>query len=756
MELEKKKIRILFVSHASGLCGSETSLLNLLKKIDRAKYEPLVLVPNNGLLVKELECLGVKSIVYPIQRWAVSSSRYSKVHLKEVIFGLPKRVYFLCKLIKREKIDLVYANSVLVIDDAIAAKLKHIPRICHIRNFLYNNSTLAFYFPIPLICILEYWLSSKIILVSEAVRKSYNFEKIGKYNGKVKVIHNGVDVEKFSANTLVDAEDNLRQELGLEEKTKIIALVGRYQEEKGVIEFVESAKIVTSSFPNAIFVLIGDQCQGTYNRLKALVEKFGIKNKVYFLDFRTNIVPLYRTIYALVSASWFEALSRTILEAMAAAKPVIASKCGGPQEIVIDGETGFLVPIKSHQNLAKAIIKLLNNPELAQEMGRHGQKRVIRFFSLEKHVQKIENIIDEAVKAKTALFSFIELSRVFSACIKIIIKKTSSKIFHRRQNTCIPYEVEEFPLKKLWRFAIKCARKGKTKRVYFFVEYSQSSTAIIRGYQISAQLQKNGIQSAVLDLRFEGKKIYRKLNRIKNSIIVFNKRALMNNGSCFSLLRKNRNVLIWDPVDGLIELIENKNVKQFDGIMLPNQQSINDFQQYFKKDCLLEVIHHHWDQRCLPNQAKSYSLVFVGDPTPENIDEEHIKNIEDLNIEKCNSIDDFYHLFQKVLDYSCHFSVRKRGSSSFNYKPNVKLAFASACRANIILSRDFSNLELLDFSYPYYTNSDLKSVVNMVNYTKETYQTKIWHNALAMMEEVRKKTSLENIIKKYIEFFNRF
>lgn len=394
----KKRIKVLFVSHASNLCGSERSLFFLMEGLDRNKYEALVLLPYEGPLKNNIEHLGIKVIVYPIKRWIPFDFEFGIKHFIKLLVGFPKRIRFLCKLIELEKINLVYTNSITVIDGAIAAKIKRLPHICHIHNILTNNTVLKRYLPISLISVLINILSMQIIVVSKTLKQIYKFKENGKYNPKVNVVYNGIDIGKFSLKNSIKGEKDLRLELGIGKDIKLIGLIGTFTEHKGQSEFIEAAKVVTNYSQKVAFILIGNRHKNFLDKLIAKTKALELNDKVHFLDFRENLLPLYQAIDILVSASWIESGPRTLIEAMAISKPVVATRCGGPEEIVVDGKTGFLVPVKSPKDLANAIIKLISNPNLAKEMGEVGHQRAVKLFSLEKYVSDVENIIDDVVE----------------------------------------------------------------------------------------------------------------------------------------------------------------------------------------------------------------------------------------------------------------------------------------------------------------------------------------------------------------------
>lgn len=308
--------------------------------------------------------------------------------------------------------------------------------------------------------------------------------------------------------------------------------------------------------------------------------------------------------------------------------------------------------------------------------------------------------------------------------------------------------------RQIWN-SLLCRRSSQGwRKVHFIVPHQMWGSALTRGHQISRALNRKGVYSRVLDLSSGEQQI----QVIKNSVVVFIKVAFRGRPDLLTRLKGKGNILIWDPIDGLVDLKGEEGVKLFDGVMLPNRECEERMRPFFREDCRCGIIYHHWDPRIRKNRARGYGLVYLGDTTPENINPAYIEGIPELNILKCNSVKTFKenNLLGKIRDYNCHFSVREKDHDSFYYKPNTKLSFASATDSNIILSREFSNVELLDPAYPYYADGDLESVRRAVQYSRETYGTKVWDQALAMIRDVRERTSIKRIADDYIRFFKSF
>jgi hypothetical protein len=313
--------------------------------------------------------------------------------------------------------------------------------------------------------------------------------------------------------------------------------------------------------------------------------------------------------------------------------------------------------------------------------------------------------------------------------------------------------------KSLFQFFMPYKSKEKKRRIFFAIRAKNVASTVMRGYQMVQQLRRKGMDANVLDLNHN----YCKAEEIKDSIVIFVKNAILRNNDLISILKKNKNIVIWDIVDCMID--QQNSILNFfkdnepaigmlDGVIYPNNKSKVDWHQHFKSDCLKQTIYHHWDPRLKPNRAKNFQLVYAGGP--QNIDEHYVNSIGELHILEYKTDSDWRNYSAKMSNYNCHFSVRKEGAADFNYKSNAKLSTASATNSNIILTKDFSFTELLDNSYPYYIASNMKNVKEAVRHAKETYGTETWRKALAMMQEVREKTSIQRICEECIRFLNCF
>lgn len=384
------KCKILFISHISGLDGAERSLLDLLRGLDKEKYSILVLFPRQGPLKTLVQRTGCNTMILDMPWWIACGQR-DRWHFQKVFGGMLKRVKRLYSLIKTEKINIVYSNTITCIDGALTAKLAGIPHVWHIREIVNAHAGLRPYVPSCLLPVVVDLLSDRIVVPSNFAKKNIAWKNS---LCKTHVVHNSVNLTQFDTIIYEKKPKKLRRELCLTKGIKVVALIGSFSENKGQADFVQAASIVCRFVENVVFLLVGGGSASYTTFVKNEVTRLGIEDKVYFLGFKQNIEEIINSVDVLVCASLVESFSRTIVESMAARKPIVATACGGPEEIVVEEETGFLVPIRNSDKLASAIIQLLTNENRAKKMGYQGRQRVEKLFTVEKYVKNIENIID--------------------------------------------------------------------------------------------------------------------------------------------------------------------------------------------------------------------------------------------------------------------------------------------------------------------------------------------------------------------------
>jgi glycosyltransferase involved in cell wall biosynthesis len=210
----------------------------------------------------------------------------------------------------------------------------------------------------------------------------------------VVVVYDGIEFGIFES---VRARASIRSELGIPADAPLIGEVGRVSEIKGYEDFVLAAAIVKKAVPDAAFIGVGGRTKPDADyeqKMLQLIDSENLQGSFRLIDFREDISDIMSALDLLVLPSRSEALGRVLIEAMAAGKPVIGTQIGGIPEVIEDGVTGLVVPPRSPDALAQAIIKILRDPNLAYRIGTAGREQGKVRFSLERHVAEVQRVYE--------------------------------------------------------------------------------------------------------------------------------------------------------------------------------------------------------------------------------------------------------------------------------------------------------------------------------------------------------------------------
>ncbi len=194
---------------------------------------------------------------------------------------------------------------------------------------------------------------------------------------------NGVDPRPFTDSPEIRAQAaEIRRQLGVEAGQPIIGFVGRLTRDKGITELLQAFRLVRRSFPEALLVLIGVYEKGDPVP-PATCAEIESDPGIVSLGFVPDVTPYYLAMDIFVLPTYREGFPISVLEAQAAARPVVTTRATGAIDSIVDGVTGVLVPVGDAQALANALVVLLSNPELARQMGLAGRERMLQEFTQE-------------------------------------------------------------------------------------------------------------------------------------------------------------------------------------------------------------------------------------------------------------------------------------------------------------------------------------------------------------------------------------
>lgn len=366
------KYKILYIDNTSGMFGGgQVSLLELLKRIDRVQFKPVIVLSESGKLKDEIEKIGLENEIIPMP----AIRPFAILNVNQAIGKLND-------FIRTNQISLVHANTSRAAFYAVKAvrKLK-IPVVWHVR--IPHRDILLDGF-------LARW-SSAIIVVSQAVKDRFDWLK----GNKVNVIYNGVDVQKFSP---ASPGGEIRRKFGLGDSDMVIGTAGRLSSEKGLECLILAAQSLVKAHSDIKFLIIGDGNEKYRRFLQDKIKGLKLESNFIFTGFCEDVSEIMRVLDIFCLPSLTEGFNRTLLEAMACGLPVVATSVGGNVEIVKNEVNGLLVPSGNVESLKVAIEELLKKKERAKKMGLEGQKTIRENFDIETNVKKTEEIYLQILK----------------------------------------------------------------------------------------------------------------------------------------------------------------------------------------------------------------------------------------------------------------------------------------------------------------------------------------------------------------------
>jgi glycosyltransferase involved in cell wall biosynthesis len=222
-------------------------------------------------------------------------------------------------------------------------------------------------------------------------------EALGIDPRKIERIYNGIEAPPLDHRRT--SENIFRVRYGWSEAVKLVAFVGQIAEHKGLLDFIEAARILSEQQQDIKMLIVGRTTGEYFKEVKERVGDLGLEQMVVFCGFEENTAKIFSSIDILVVPSRKEDPAPLVaVEAMAVGKPVIVTRSGGLPELVGNDEQGFVVEKRDAAAIADRILRLLANETLAMEMGQAGRAKVERMFSIKSQVLLLEDCLKRASK----------------------------------------------------------------------------------------------------------------------------------------------------------------------------------------------------------------------------------------------------------------------------------------------------------------------------------------------------------------------
>mgnify|MGYP002623362406 FL=1 len=373
---DRGPLRVLFVHTFMPVGGAETLLVNLIRRLDRARFEP------------EVCCLKFPGPLGDVIGQEVPLHTHLLKH-KYDLRVLPRLV----KLIRQQKYDAIVTVGAgdRMFWGRLAARVAKVPVILtalHSTGWpdVINRLNRALT-PIT---------DGFIAVAEEHARYLRDVEKFPAE--KVFIAPNGVNVQRFAPR---EHNSQLRESLNIPADAPTVGIVAALRPEKDHHQFLRVAQRVLSQCEDAHFLIVGDG--DLRGELEAYSQELKITDAVHFLGTRDDVPELLSEMDVVALTSKMEANPVTILEALAAGRPFVAPDVGSIAETLLNGENGYVTPPGDEETMSERIVHLLDHPELADQFGSAGRQRVVDNFSLERMFEAYENLIEDIYREKCDL-----------------------------------------------------------------------------------------------------------------------------------------------------------------------------------------------------------------------------------------------------------------------------------------------------------------------------------------------------------------
>lgn len=356
--------------------GVETNFLLLLSRWNT--ISPRVIVPDEGGLTEAIRARGVPCEMVSYYGWRLPNPLR---HLET-----------LCALVqaaRRHGAQVVYLNHHCMVEFAARlARFARLPWVCHVRNVEDAAFMQAHRGQLR---------AARVVLASSHAVKD-TLLSWGVPDERIRLVYDGIQVEPF-ANARPDP--GIRARLGFPEESRLVGTVVRVREDKGVGDLVRAAAVVASKCPNARFVVAGRDGDGgeSTRRFREQAAALGLEGQLVFARYVEELPPLLSALDLFVLPSWMEACPVSLMEAMAAGTPVVATDVGGVPEMVEDGVHGLLCAAREPEALAARIVAgLALEPQQREAMRAAALERVREKFDVAVQAREIENILEGTVQ----------------------------------------------------------------------------------------------------------------------------------------------------------------------------------------------------------------------------------------------------------------------------------------------------------------------------------------------------------------------
>lgn len=371
----RERVRLMLFISSLERGGAERQVVELMRQIDRTRFEPLVCTLSDVTPLAEFLPDPANDLLVLPKRWKFDATTVTR----------------LAREIRRRRIDVLHA---FLFDAELTARLARLLArtpvvVASERNADYRRPWL-------------HWLGQKLtsglfdhMIANSNAGKRFNMRTLGLPDERISVIHNGVDVERFIPSDKLEA----RHALGLPESGMVVGMIAAFKTQKNHGDFFRMARQVLNRQPHTWFLCVGeplrDNQQGAddyHRQMRELVYRLGIADRCIFAGARDDMPDVYNACDLTVLSSQREGTPNVLLESMACGVPIVATDVADNAAVAPHEQCGFIVPLGDVEELSRRVVSLLSDHERRAALGAAARAWVTHEFSTAALARKTEQV----------------------------------------------------------------------------------------------------------------------------------------------------------------------------------------------------------------------------------------------------------------------------------------------------------------------------------------------------------------------------
>jgi glycosyltransferase involved in cell wall biosynthesis len=383
-----KPLRVAFCHFTADVNGgADICLYNMVKHLPRDRFEPVLILKKGDVMADDYRALNAEVLQFNFTppRRALEFRKLAKYFVS----FCPSLIQTALAL-RSVHADIVHVNTLYNLQSAFAAKVAGLPLVWHVREMGSDSA--------PARVMLQFVgaFATRCIAISKAVAGT-----VPNCDDRLRVVYDGIELDRFQG-PFDDART--RASLGVPADVPLVTTVGRIEPWKGQHVLVEAIPGILAECPDARILIVGGPAvnKPEYERgLRERCESLGVAKSVIFTGVRKDIPEIMAASAVIILPSATpEPYGLTVIEAMAAGCPVIATAAGGPLESLADGETGWLVPPKDSTAIAERVTALLKTPGERDRIGAKGRERARTLFDVKRSVSEMADLFEEVARER--------------------------------------------------------------------------------------------------------------------------------------------------------------------------------------------------------------------------------------------------------------------------------------------------------------------------------------------------------------------